>query len=996
MQCEGSQPKRKTKPPGAVMADGRVEDRTEKRGSTGSCDHQESVIRLSIMWQWRTVVDLGAVGVMKYVAKGNGLVNIGNSSHVLGTCGRFRYNRQVERSFMDDFLVKIRNFRRIQRPIFVTAGMRGTRTGTPSDNSGSTVTLLVRTQTMRLMDTKAPSNVHNSAVVLHGGDGGNRILDVGVAMISGGNCIFQEQPAVSSDNIDPVLSANQGDLCSLCPVLKSPIKVKTFLGDRCDAFQAISRKMLLLNDKGRITHLSLLIVGSQSVGKSTLIEAFLSSYPQQLNNQQSTSPASAAPSLQSSASQTFGIPRKQSKPTMSEKSQQQQQQQLYTYGNPSSPSNPWLGPYAPTIENCCTIQYAFVDPNTVTAASPSNAQDPLSNSASAAPTSASGLSVSTTLPPSLPSSSDQTKPLSLTIIDVGGAREFASLLPSAIAAADAFMIVYDVGDKRTFESIFEYFRQIVLAKGAKPPFQSIPIIVVGNMVDTVAGGDLGPSSMDSPSRRLRQVTNQQGQGLANILKVPFVETTARAPHLVASTFRAVVAQAQAKAGEVMNSVAVPSVLPSGVPGIGGVGVFVPSTGAAYIDRTHLRRPSEASLDRFFSFPGGTNSDTMNGGSTASSSRRASDSSVDGALLGVLGTTGIRVNLGSDGTVISSSGTITLQHSRAGSGSSNQANGHGVSGGGGGGVVVTPGPSTRLPPAKFDGVRFRRDYVYRQWIEHQRANGMLPPPPPQVTKTPTQQHPKPSGNASTPSAHRSTNDPRPQPHQQPNPQRQPVLSSFPSYAPQRPSTPKYTPFSNPDHHPDSQRMRRLKSMDDLSLRHPTPPLFPPPSAPIPAVPTTTRPRIIDPPPRLSSRRGSDSSITLLKDATTLAGLQTLASLTTNSSSIKKLDALMEEAKTLTFSDDEEEEGEMPERTWTVTPGSFDYEDDDEESSDEDGGGGGSSTTTTEDGGGRGRGEGFYIGGSEEGSSSSDTVKEVRNKVRALALKRLTNILDGLEV
>ncbi|KAI8802496.1 hypothetical protein BJ742DRAFT_715090, partial [Cladochytrium replicatum] len=716
--------------------------------------------------------------------------------------------------------------------------------------------------------------------------------------------------------------------------------------------------MLLLNDKGRITHLSLLILGSQSVGKSTLIEAFLSCYPQQLSNQQTTSPASAAPSLQSSASQTFGIPRKQSKPTMSEKNQLQQLQlqQLYTFGNPSSPSNPWLGPYAPTIENCFTIQYAFVDPNTVAASSPStNPSDPLATSSSA-PSSASRLSVSTTLSPSPALPADQTKPLSLTIIDVGGAKEFASLLPSAIAAADAFMVVYDVGDKRTFESIFEFFRQVVLAKGAKPPFQSIPLIVVGNMVDTVAGGDLGPSSMDSPSRRLRQVTNQQGQGLANILKVPFVETTARAPHLVASTFRAVIAQAQAKAGEVMNSVAVPSVLPSGVPGIGGVGVFVPSTGAAYIDRTHLRRPSEASLDRFFSFPGGNNSNTINGGSPASSSvsqtRRASDSSADGALLGVLGTTGIRVNMGSDGTVMSSSGTITLQHSRAGSGASSQPNG--VSGGGGGGIVVVPDISTRLLPAKFDGVRFRRDYVYKQWIEHQRANGVLPP---QVSRTPTQQQPKPSGPAH-PTADARPQEPQPQPQ---NPSRQPVLSSFPSYASQRQNK-KYSPFLN---HPDShqQHMRRLKSMDDLSLRNPTPPHFPPPSAPMPAVPNTARhqqPRIIDPPPRLSSRRGSDSSITLLKDATTLAGLQTLASLT-NSSSIKKLDALMEEAKTLTFSDDEDEEKEMPERTWTVTPGSFEYEDEDEESSSDEEGGGWGSTTEEEGGGGRGRGEGgVYIG------------------------------------
>jgi GTPase SAR1 family protein len=46
------------------------------------------------------------------------------------------------------------------------------------------------------------------------------------------------------------------------------------------------------------------------------------------------------------------------------------------------------------------------------------------------------------------------------------------------------MLCYDVSDRRSFDAMWKFYRQVVDAKGNLEP-SKIPFILVGNMVDTV-------------------------------------------------------------------------------------------------------------------------------------------------------------------------------------------------------------------------------------------------------------------------------------------------------------------------------------------------------------------------------------------------------------------------------------------------------------------------------------------------------------------------------
>ncbi|KAJ3416451.1 Ras GTPase [Chytridiales sp. JEL 0842] len=119
----------------------------------------------------------------------------------------------------------------------------------------------------------------------------------------------------------------------------------------------------------------------------------------------------------------------------------------------------------------------------------------------------------------------------LTVIDVGGHIMYSNLWPSVAKSAEALILVYDVADRRTFDSMWGFYRTIAEAKGCKPA--AIPTILVGNMVDTVG-------------KRPRQVTHEMGKSFASLLNVPFFETSARAPKSVSMCFQALIEEAQRK------------------------------------------------------------------------------------------------------------------------------------------------------------------------------------------------------------------------------------------------------------------------------------------------------------------------------------------------------------------------------------------------------------------------------------------------------------------
>ncbi|KAI9093785.1 P-loop containing nucleoside triphosphate hydrolase protein, partial [Phlyctochytrium arcticum] len=183
---------------------------------------------------------------------------------------------------------------------------------------------------------------------------------------------------------------------------------------------------------------------------------------------------------------------------------------------------PWQGHYDPTIEASDTFQYILPPPPAPFGQGPTS---PVDSSASSASTNSEHETLFTQ---EELWQQRRGQRIVLTLSDVGGHPFYGSLWPSAIAAADAFMLVYDVGSRQSFDAMWGFYRLIVETKWARP--NDIPIMMLGNMVDNV-------SSKASGDKRLRQVTRDMGQSFADLLKLPFTETTIMAPQSVAHCFR---------------------------------------------------------------------------------------------------------------------------------------------------------------------------------------------------------------------------------------------------------------------------------------------------------------------------------------------------------------------------------------------------------------------------------------------------------------------------
>ncbi|KAH6562170.1 hypothetical protein BASA62_009311 [Batrachochytrium salamandrivorans] len=227
-----------------------------------------------------------------------------------------------------------------------------------------------------------------------------------------------------------------------------------------------------------------------------------------------------------------------------------------------------LDPYVPTIEESTTFQF-IVNPST--GVQDSHQTDPTATS---------------------PQSTATPRRITITLMDLGGHPLYYALWPSAIAAADAFMLVYDVGDRQSLQSLWKYYRLIVETKSttlsmARP--DEIPMLLVGSMVDTVTsnkmlstpttttttttttrtttsasiestphaiprtGGYCGHTTSTplSTAKRPRQISSQMGQMFADILHIPHDETTSKAPQSITYCFRKLISEAQNKAAGMM-------------------------------------------------------------------------------------------------------------------------------------------------------------------------------------------------------------------------------------------------------------------------------------------------------------------------------------------------------------------------------------------------------------------------------------------------------------
>jgi small GTP-binding protein len=96
----------------------------------------------------------------------------------------------------------------------------------------------------------------------------------------------------------------------------------------------------------------------------------------------------------------------------------------------------------------------------------------------------------------------------LIIIDTAGQSEMQSVTSMAIKSADAFIIMYSCGDLQSFESVDQYYERTKQAASPGEP----KIIVVGNKTDL----------------EKREVSQTQGEQVAQDLKASFIECSAKA------------------------------------------------------------------------------------------------------------------------------------------------------------------------------------------------------------------------------------------------------------------------------------------------------------------------------------------------------------------------------------------------------------------------------------------------------------------------------------
>ncbi|KAH0788787.1 small GTP-binding protein [Histomonas meleagridis] len=109
----------------------------------------------------------------------------------------------------------------------------------------------------------------------------------------------------------------------------------------------------------------------------------------------------------------------------------------------------------------------------------------------------------------------------LDILDTAGQDDFAPMRVSYMRQGKAFVIVYSIDDRSSFEAVQEIYNEIVRTKGTK----NIPIVICGNKSDLVDK---------------RVVSKVEGQELAHDLGAIFYETSAFLNENITEAFTALV------------------------------------------------------------------------------------------------------------------------------------------------------------------------------------------------------------------------------------------------------------------------------------------------------------------------------------------------------------------------------------------------------------------------------------------------------------------------
>lgn len=96
----------------------------------------------------------------------------------------------------------------------------------------------------------------------------------------------------------------------------------------------------------------------------------------------------------------------------------------------------------------------------------------------------------------------------LDVLDTAGQEGYCATREQYMRNGDAFLLVYSVIDRTSFENIVYFYQSILRVKNA----HQCPMILVANKCDL---------------SHLRTVTKEQGHLLSNLLKIPYIETSAK-------------------------------------------------------------------------------------------------------------------------------------------------------------------------------------------------------------------------------------------------------------------------------------------------------------------------------------------------------------------------------------------------------------------------------------------------------------------------------------
>ena len=124
------------------------------------------------------------------------------------------------------------------------------------------------------------------------------------------------------------------------------------------------------------------------------------------------------------------------------------------------------------------------------------------------------------------------KKLILKFIDTPGQERFRSLLKNFYKKSDIIILIYDITDKKSFESIQRFYEEI-----KKEASEDIHLILLGNKID----------------KEGREVTKEQGEKLAKELGMIFCECSAKTGENVNDIFNNIIENFKEKKSDRKNN-----------------------------------------------------------------------------------------------------------------------------------------------------------------------------------------------------------------------------------------------------------------------------------------------------------------------------------------------------------------------------------------------------------------------------------------------------------